>query len=428
MTPSDLLAPRRIACRVLHEILARRRTFDEVFPTAPGLDALDPRDRAFARLLIAVVLKRLGEIDAVLETLADQPLDRMDPPKLATVLRLGAAQLVFLGTPAHAAVDTSVELAVAEGAGRAKGLVNAVLRRLAREGAPQREAAEIAKLNTPAWLWDAWTQDHGADRAARMALAGLDDPPLDLTVKADPESWAARLGARVLPTGSLRLDTGGAVTALPGFDEGAWWVQNAAAAMPARLLGPVAGKTVVDLCAAPGGKTAQLAAQGARVTAVDRSSTRLSRLKENMARLKFDVEVVAADGAEWRPPAPVDAVLLDAPCTATGTLRHQPDVLRLKTPDDLGRMVETQRRLLRNAAAMLKLGGVLVYCTCSVQKAEGEDQADWLLGQGLGLRLEPARLPGAEDFVTPKGEIRTLPGDWADLGGIDGFYAARFKI
>jgi 16S rRNA (cytosine967-C5)-methyltransferase len=289
-------------------------------------------------------------------------------------------------------------------------------------------------------------------------------------VKSDPEKWAEVLEAEVLPTGSLRKVSGGFIPDMPGFTEGEWWIQNAAAALPAKLLfcplpageggdprsgegegGSKAGMqcaidsssvvphpnplpegegiTVIDLCAAPGGKTAQLCAQGAKVIAVDRSAERVKRLKENMARLHCEIETVIADGATWKPTAPVDAVLLDAPCTATGTIRHQPDILHLKEPKDQEKLAALQRRLIVNAANMLKPGGILIYCTCSIQKAESEVQVDWVMEQKLPLKLlpiTPDEIPGIAEMLTERGEIRCLPQQWKERGGIDGFFVARF--
>jgi 16S rRNA (cytosine967-C5)-methyltransferase len=350
------------------------------------------------------------------------------------VLRLGIAQIVFLQTPAHAAVSTAVDLAAAAGIEWQKSLVNAVMRRIAQDGIAPPDAREAGRMNTPEWLWQQWVNDYGVETALDIAAANLADAPVDFTVKENPELWAERLGAALLPSGSLRLPTAGFVPGLAGFDEGAWWVQNAAAALPVKFLaahfgGDLRGKKIVDLCAAPGGKTAQLAALGADVVALDRSAPRLVRLRENMTRLGLDVQTVAADGAVWQPPEKVDAVLLDAPCSATGTIRHQPDVLRLKDMRDQDKLAGLQRRLMVNALDMLKPGGVMVYCTCSIQRAEGEAQTDWLLAQNTGAALSPihtGEVAGIGVMLTTRGELRALPQHWSEHGGIDGFYAARF--
>jgi 16S rRNA (cytosine967-C5)-methyltransferase len=422
------LPARAAAYAALNDIMFRRRSLDEAFAT--GFDDLPGRDKGFARLLVSLVLKRAPEMDMALAQLLNEPLAQLKPPQLVNIFRLGIAQFAFLGTPAHAAVNTTVELAESQGIAHHKPLVNAVMRRLTREGFVARNERDAGKLNTPAWLWAEWMKDYGVETALAIAAANLNEAPIDFSAKAHPEQWAASLGARLLPTGSLRAAAGGFIPDLPGFTQGAWWIQNAAAALPAKLFGDVKGKTVIDLCAAPGGKTAQLAAAGARVIAVDRSSERLLRLSENLKRLQLDAETVVSDGALWTPPQPADAVLVDAPCTATGTIRHQPDVLWLKEPRDQQKMAGLQQRLLANAVKMLKPGGLLVYCVCSLQKAEAEDQAIWLLQQQLPVRMRQIaadEIPGIAELVSARGELRSLPCHWKDQGGIDGFYAVRFE-
>lgn len=432
---SDGLAARQVAFAVLNDVFFQRRSLDEAYVQAEGaLAALESRDRGFVRLLVATVLKRAPQMDAVLAALLHEPLENLKPQQLINVLRLGIAQIVFLQTPPHAAVSTAVDLAAAAGIEWQKSLVNAVMRRIAQEGIVQPDAREAGRINTPDWLWQQWVNDYGVETALDIAASHLADAPVDFSVKENPALWAERLGATLLPSGSLRLPSAGFVPGLAGFDEGAWWVQNAAAALPVKFLaahfgGDLRGKKIVDLCAAPGGKTAQLAAMGADVIALDRSAPRLVRLRENMTRLKLDVETIAADGAAWQPPQPVDAVLLDAPCSATGTIRHQPDVLRLKDMRDQDKLAALQRRLMLNAMNMLKPDGVMVYCTCSIQKAEGEAQTDWLLAQDSGAALSPIRageVAGINVMLTTRGELRALPQHWSEYGGIDGFYAARF--
>lgn len=409
---------RRAALAALDGVLRRRRSLDEAVE-----GALADSDRAFARRLAAATLRRLGQVDALVSAcLSGKP----PPGAVADVLRLGAAQLLFMGVAPHAAVDTSVELVRAAGfPGHAK-LVNAVLRRLGREGADMAAAQDAERLNTPAWLWNSWSEAYGAETARAIAAAHLAEPPLDITAK-DPAAWAGPLEARPMPTGSLRRAAGVQVSALPGHDDGAWWVQDMAAALPARLLGDVAGKRVADLCAAPGGKTAQLAAAGARVTALDRSEPRTRRLRANLARLGLEAEVVVADAARWRPEAPFDAILLDAPCSATGTLRRHPDAAWLKRPEDVAKLTATQDRLLDAAADMLAPGGVLVYCVCSLQPEEGPGRIAGVL-ERAPMRLDPVRpdeVGGLAGLVTPEGFLRTLPCALAADGGMDGFFAAR---
>lgn len=422
--------PRAIALRLLQAVLNDGRPLDEALDKQPGLAGLEPRDRAFARTLVATTLRRLGQIDALIAHCLDRPLKRK-LSEVQNLLRLGACQLAFLGTPAHAAVSTSVELATSQQTAGYRGLINAVLRRLDREAGELVGRQDAAQLNTPDWLWRSWSTAYGAETARAIAEVHLADPPLDLTVRRDAEDWAARLDARILPTRSLRLPPGaGDVSQLPGYQEGVWWVQDAAAALPARLLGAVAGRRVVDLCAAPGGKTAQLAAAGAEVTAVDRSSARLAQLEQNLARLGLRAGTVAADATAWRPAKPVDAVLLDAPCSATGTLRRHPDIAHLKGPAEVAKLSVLQDRLLRAALEMLKPGGLLVYATCSLQPEEGPERIAELLESGAAVERAPidgSDLNGLDELITGDGALRTLPCHLSESGGMDGFYACRLR-
>jgi len=405
-------------------VLLQRRPLDGALAVHPGFMRLTPRDRAFARLLAVTVLRRLGEIDAALKTLLNRPIQPA-AARAMNALRLGAAQRLFLDTPPHAAVDTTVRLLDSRLAGF-KGLANAVLRKVTQVP----DGIDAARVNTPDWLWRSWAAAYGETTAAAIAAAHMTEPPLDISVANHAEEWAAKLEATVLPTGSLRRPVGGDPSALPGFAEGGWWVQDAAAALPARLLGDVASRRVIDLCAAPGGKSAQLAAAGGKVTALDRSAVRLARLAENMARLGLTVEIVEADAATWRPDAPADAVLLDAPCTATGTIRRHPDIARIKRQRDVATVAAVQDRLLRAAVEMTAPGGRLVYATCSLQPEEGPDRIAALLDGGAPVRLDPVsatELPGLSDAIGPDGTVRTLPCHWRERGGIDGFYIARLE-
>ncbi len=426
--PPAGLEARRIALSLLQELVDRRRGWDEAMAAEGRLAGLPARDRAFLRLLVATLLRRLEEVDRILAGLMERPLPRK-AAEARWALRLGAAQILFLKTPPHAAVATSVALLGGRVAGF-RGLVNAVLRRLSRESQPL-PPAEAARINTPDWLWQSWAAAYGADRAEAIALAHLQDPPLDLTVARDPMLWSERLGAELLPLGSLRLPPGaGDPAGLPGYREGAWWVQDQAAALPARLFGSLVGKRVIDLCAAPGGKTLQLAAAGALVTAVDQSAERLQRVEENLARTGLAAELVAADAAAWRPAEPVDAVLLDAPCSATGTLRRHPDIARRRRPADIEALLPLQDRLLAAAVEMLKPGGLLVYAVCSLQPEEGPERVEALLAAGAGLRRRPLsaeELAGEATLIDPRGDLRSLPAHLADRGGMDGFYAARLE-
>ena len=420
------LAARRAALDLIRAVLGRHRPLDEALD-APALAALDARDRAFARLVAATVLRRLGQIDALIGEAVRRPLPR-NAVAVRDVVRVGLAQLLFLGTPAHAAVGTAVELVDDAGLGRFKGLVNAVLRRFSRVGQAALTGQDAARLNTPDWAWDSWRAAYGEAVTRAIAEAHMLDPTLDITTKSDPERWAEALDASVLKTGSLRRPMGGSVAELPGFSDGAWWVQDAAAALPARLFGDVAGLRIADLCAAPGGKTAQLAAAGAHVTAIDRSKPRLAVLGSNLKRLGLEAEIVVADAERWQPPEPLDAVLLDAPCSATGTIRRHPDIPHLKGPDDVAKLADLQARLLAHAVTLVRPGGKIVWCTCSLQPEEGEAQIDRLLRMGGPVRRMPIaadEIGGLGEAVTATGDVRTLPCQWADRGGLDGFHIAR---
>ena len=431
--PAPFAAPtapptaRSVAIDLIGAVLRRRRPLDDAIEENGEMAGLPARDRAFARLLVAMVLRRLGQIDALIAHCLNTPL----PPRAAMahdMLRLGIAQLMFLRTPPHAAVATSVDLAEVRGFISHKGLVNAVLRRLSQEGHALVAEQDAARLNTPHWLWRAWSDTYGEAVTQQIALAHLKEAPLDLTVRGDAEHWRQALDAIALPTGSLRRNAGGAITTLPGYSDGGWWVQDAAAAMPAMLLGDVAGQEVVDLCAAPGGKTAQLAAAGGHVTAIDRSPRRVDRLNLNLKRLKLEADTLVADAAHWHPAEPARFVLLDAPCTATGAIRRHPDVPHLKSGDDVARLAAVQERLLAAAVEMLAPGGTLVYCVCSLEPQEGVQHVARLIGRGAPVRrrpVEPREIGGLAECITREGDLRTLPCHLAEHDGLDGFYAAR---
>jgi len=428
-TTRPTTSARAVAFDLIAAILDRRRALDGAMDENAAFPRLEPRDRAFARLLVATVLRRLGQIDRIIDHCLERPLPRR-AIAIRHLLRLGIAQLAFLSTPSHAAVDTAVALTAARG-GEAgyKGLVNAILRRVDRERDALMQLATEPSLNTPAWLWQSWVAAYGSTVATAIAAAHLEEPPLDLSVKGDAAAWRDRLNARLLPTGSLRLAFDGPVEALPGFGEGAWWVQDAAAALPVRLLGDVAGRRVIDLCAAPGGKTAQLAASGAVVTAVDRADARLARVAANLSRLGLNAATIAADAGSWRPDFAADAVLLDAPCSATGTIRRHSDVPWLKRPEDVAKLAQLQDRLLESALAMTRPGGLIVYCTCSLQPEEGPQRIEAMLANHPVERVPvaAAEVGGIAEFITAERDLRTLPGQLASLGGIDGFYAARLR-
>jgi 16S rRNA (cytosine967-C5)-methyltransferase len=430
------LAARRIAADVLDGVLHKHRTLDDQLDGAaahPGLKTLADRDRALMRRLVATILRRLGTLGHLLSKLLDRGVPT-DAPRAQSALLIGAAQILWMDVPDHAAVDLSVRLVQSDRrAAKYAGLVNAVLRRCAREGAGIVDEVKSDMLDLPPWLIKRWIAHYGEATAKAMAMALSHEPSLDLTVKSEAEQWATRLHGEMLPTGTVRTLLQGSVTMLPGFTEGEWWVQDAAAALPVRLFGDVAGKNIADLCAAPGGKTAQLARSGAKVTALDRSPARMARLRDNLARLALEAETVVADAVEWPGVADgFDGVLVDAPCTSTGTIRRHPDVAWLRQEADIAALSALQGRLLRKATSLLKSGGSLVYCTCSLEPEEGEDAITALLAAEPGLRrvpVEPKEVAGLSDLITPAGDLRTLPSHLPHvdprLAGLDGFYAAR---
>jgi len=423
-TPNDAagLPARAAALDLLTAALGARAGMDEGL-NHPALAALDGRDRAFARALVMATLRHLGPIDAALQARVRKP----PPDKVVQILRLGVAQAFVLKTPAHAAVTTSVDLVARDkNLQMFKGLVNAVLRGLLREP----PALDDPDLLAPSWLAMRWRAAFGAEAAREIAAVIAQEPATDLSVKdpAQAEALAAALEAEVLPGGSLRTGRRGDIATWPGFAEGGWWVQDAAAAIPARLLGVQTGQTALDMCAAPGGKTLQLAAAGAEVAALDRSAVRLKRVAENLARQALTAEVVAADAATWPDKRRFDAVLLDAPCSATGTFRRHPDVLWAAKPSDVAGLAAVQSKLLDAAARRTKSGGRLVYCVCSLEPEEGEGQVTAFLGRTPDVALDPIAAgeggaPAAS--VRPDGTLRILPQHLP--GGLDGFYVARFR-
>lgn len=426
------LVARKVAATAVHNVLEEKRTFEDAFERAAKGADLPPRDRAFARAIAGAVLRRRGELQKVLDTFLEKPLPAQRG-RLNAILLGAAAQLLILATPPHAAISLAVEQCRADrGARRFDRLANAVLRRVSEKGSDIRATLDGVALNIPPWLLARWQKAYGSDSARRIAEASLTEAPLDISVKSDPTRWAETLGGIALPTGSVRIADAGRIENLPGFTDGGWWVQDAAAAIPARLFGDVAGLEVADICAAPGGKTAQLANAGARVTALDQSAERLVRLEQNLARLALKAETVVADAAQWSPDRAFDCVLVDAPCTATGTIRRHPDILHLKRPEDLAALVELQARILRQASAAVKPGGQLVYCTCSLEPEEGVEQIAAFLAANPGYARKPVS-PGEcglpHDWITPEGDVRTLPVHIQDLPegkrGIDGFFIAR---
>lgn len=431
------LAARQLAVRLVAGVLVNRQPLEQVLGDSSGrpeFAALEPRDRALARAIAATALRRQGELEKLLSTFLERGMPA-DSGRLPAILLTGAAQLVCLEMPAHAVVDLAVETTRRDSsAHRFAKLVNAVLRRVSERGKALLAEQDGVRLNVPGWLWHRWSMAYGPELGRAIAAASQREAALDISVKSDAPAWAERLGGRLLDTGSIRLAPHGRIEDLPGYADGAWWVQDTAATLITRVAGDVAGLRVADLCAAPGGKTAALAVAGAAVTAVDISEPRLARLRQNLQRLNLTAEVVQADVAEWAPDAPFDAVILDAPCTATGTIRRHPDILRLKRPEDIGRMAGQQRAMLAHAAALVRTGGVLVYATCSLEPEEGQHQVDAFLAAQPGFAREaiPAtEISASPDWINRDGDLRTLPChlplEPAELSGLDGFYAARLR-
>lgn len=418
---NDLGLPARgAALDILTAALARRTGLEEAIST-PAFGALSPRDRAFARALAMATLRRLGPIDRAL----DAKLAKSPPDGVRQILRIGVAQAFLMETPPFAAVATSVDLAASRrDTAPFKGLVNAVLRGLLREP-PNLDEPEALP---PPWLMARWSAAFGPETALEIAKVIAQEPATDLSVRdpATAQALAAELEAEILPGGSLRTARRGDLATWPGFEAGAWWVQDASAAIPARLLEAGPDQQVLDLCAAPGGKTLQLAATGASVTALDRSAGRLKRLAANLERMGLKAATVTANAVDWKAPDLFDAVLLDAPCSATGTFRRHPDVLWAARPGDIAKLAAVQTRLLDSAAARVAPGGRLVYCVCSLEPEEGEDQVRAFLARNPGFTTEPCA-PGEggapEVSLTPEGWLRLLPHQRE--GGQDGFFIAR---
>jgi 16S rRNA (cytosine967-C5)-methyltransferase len=410
------LAARSAALRLLRGALSERGGLERALGDA-SLARLPPQDRAFARALTMAALRRLGPIDRALDT----RLKREPPEPVRDLLRLGLAQAFWLDTPDFAAVDTTVALAPKP----LRGLVNAVLRGQLREGPPGDDPEALA----PAWLFARWRAAYGEAGGRAIARTISEEPATDLSPRAPLNSeLVAALEAEFLPGGGLRTRRRGDLAAWPGFAEGDWWVQDAAAAIPARFIEPGPGLRVLDICAAPGGKTFQLAAAGAEVTALDRSAVRLERLAESLARLRLGAETIAADAVAWTDPREFDAVLLDAPCSATGTFRRHPDVLWNARPSDIASLAAVQSQLLGAAASRVSPGGRLVYSVCSLEPEEGEAQARAFLAAQPNFTSDPiaAQAGGAPAASsTPEGWLRILPHQMD--GGLDGFFIARFR-
>jgi 16S rRNA (cytosine967-C5)-methyltransferase len=427
-TPVPGFKARQSALSALARVLDERVALDKALETEFG-QISEQADRNLVRAIVTTSLRRKGQIDAAIERHMRKALPAKSGPA-RYILLAGAAQLLFMRVPAHASIDLAVRQARRDrNARHFSGLINAVLRRVSEMPADMADA-EAGRLNTPDWLWSRWVATYGEDTACRIAGAHLNEAALDISVKhpREAERWAETLGGELLPGGSIRAGgQRGAVSGLAGYEEGRWWVQDVAASLPVKLLGNVRGKRVLDLCAAPGGKTAQLAAAGAVVTAVDNSAARLERLRENLHRLSLPAEVVLDDAASYRASQPFDAVLCDAPCSATGTIRRHPDLPHIKPADEIDKLLAVQAAILNSASRAAKPGGLIVYATCSLEPQEGEDQVSGLSGVER-LALTGRDVFGASHLLTEAGDLRTLP--FHHLGearGMDGFFAARLR-
>ncbi len=428
------LAARIAASAILSDVVARRHPLDECFAAGAALSrisGLAPCDAALTRSIATAALRRLGTIRAALAKFLEK-----DPPRQASqlewTLTAAAAQILFLDVPDYAAVDLAVHATRLDTkTAPFAALVNGVLRNLIRARETILAESDPLYHDTPEWLATRWRQYYGENQARAIASAHREEPVLDLTVPSSPSRWAERLDAVLLPTGSLRLRSHAKVTDLPGFTEGEWFVQDAAAALPAQFLRVGTGMRVADFCAAPGGKTAQLAATGAEVTAIDRSAERLKLLAANLARLNLHAGIVVADVMNLMA-QPFDAILVDAPCLSTGTIRRHPDIAWTKKPHDLVALTALQARLLDKAAELVKPGGRIVYCTCSLEPEENEMQIAAFLRRNPGVTripITPGEVGGLRELLNGNGELRTLPSHLPAseprLAGLDGFYAAR---
>lgn len=420
MTEAGLPA-RRAALAILSDVLRRRRPLDAGLDQLAGLST---RDAGFARALVSQTLRHMGLLDAVIREFVEKPLAPHKAGAASEILLLGACELLILKVPPHAAVDAANQLAATDKkAVHFKPLVNAVLRRMSREGDAVLAKLDAVRLSPPDWLWSRWRAQYGEDTARAIATAHMAQAPIDIVVKAEPVPDSTPLfGA------SRRLSADGRIEDLPGFADGHWWVQDAAATLPVHLLGDVKGKRVIDLCAAPGGKTMQLAALGANVTAVEIDAARAARIRENLARTKLSAEIVEADARDVKTTAPF--VLIDAPCTATGTIRRHPDLPWIKSAADVTVSAGAAYEILESGAALVESGGILVFAVCSLEREEGEEQIAAFLAEHRDfsrLPITPEDVFGHSEWITPDGDLRTLPCHLREQGGMDGFYAARLK-
>ena len=430
------LETRLVATMLLTRVMDDARNLDALCDRQHGLDRflkLDTRDQGLARAIAITAVLKHNQIEAVLKRVMQRP-----PPKRARFLihslHVAASQILFLDAPDSAAVDLGVTaIGGDDRTSRFRGMANAVLRRMVREKQELLEKTSQTSL-LPKWMEKALRKDYGKEKAQNISRFVSLEPMLDLTVKNQPEAWAEKLGGFVLPTGTIRLTNTASVTELEGYQDGEWWVQDAAAALPAKLVKAEEGARVLELCAAPGGKTAQLSHAGYDVTAIDISKPRLARLQQNLDRLKLKAQLVEADILEYEPEEKFDAILLDAPCSSTGTIRRHPDVLWTRGPEEITALAKLQYQLIEKSKGFLKPGGSFVFSNCSMLKEEGEDLLSKLSKTLDDMTLDPIladEVSGLETCINGQGALRTLPFHLEnqiqeDYSGLDGFFACRF--
>ena len=434
--PVPGLPARQAAARLLSAVVDKKTSLDGLTDNEHGHPqylALEMRDRMLVRAILGAALRHRADIERILKSYLDRPLPQ-NALSLRHLLHVAAAQVLYLDVPDHAAIDLAVTAAKSDPRNqRFSGLVNAILRKLARNADKEREQNSTTE-NIPAWFSDMLIENYGREKAAKIIAAQAIEPPIDISVKSNPEMWAEKLGGHVLFNGTVRLEhVEGAVSDLEGYQQGEWWVQDVAASLPARLLGDIKDKAVADLCAAPGGKTAELAVQGAHVTAIDLSANRLKRLQHNMERLDLKVTTWAGNLKDFKPEELFDAVLLDAPCSSTGTIRRHPDILWTKDISDVEKLAKLQLELLVASISLVKIGGLIVFANCSIARQEGEELVSNVLSSRNDIKLVPIRgeeVAGRKELLS-NGVLRTTPadleGETLSLSGMDGFFAARFK-
>ncbi len=405
---------RQKALFLIKQVLYKNQTIDHVFESVLKENSFDKRDKSFLRLLTTTTIRRIRQIDHLILQALSKPLPKRAQTTM-DILRLGTSQLLFLKIPPHAAIYTSVELAKSSNQSFYSGLINGVLRTLVQNGENWITKQDEAILNTPKWLWNEWIRQYGKENTYQIALANLTEPSFDITVKDNPEKWAQKLNGLLTETGSIRLKSFSQPQTMPGFKEGQWWVQNAGAALAVHAFHNICGKKVADFCAAPGGKTAQLIMRGANVDAFDISINRMNRVKENLSRLQLNAHLIIGDVNKCPGADVYDAILIDAPCSATGTIRRHPELTLHKTPQDITNLSQIQNTLLHTAYRLLKPNGELVYCTCSLQQQEGEHRISAVTNL---FDILPILSP----FSTPQGFIRTFP-----FQDMDGFFIAHLR-